>query len=114
MDRIVAAKGRVRSVRAELEGPARHFPCVSCRYYELACTHPAISKISVDPESGLTKAVPVDAKEARSEEGMCGPEGALFDSRSLPGLIVSQMLMTNTGRWTLGVGAFLTCCALFG
>jgi hypothetical protein len=79
-------------------------PCIKCRYYELACTHPAVSEIRANPETGAVKVSPADAMEARSENGLCGPEGALFDSRSLPGLVFVNVLSTSVGRWTAFAG----------
>jgi hypothetical protein len=114
VDRLDAARGRVRNVRAELRSPAAEFPCINCRYYELACTHPAVSKISVSPISGKAKVVHLSGEEARSETGACGPEGALFDSRSLPGLIVVSALSHPVGRWVLGFTALILFAGIFG
>ena len=114
VDRLDAARGRVRNVRAELRSPAAEFPCINCRYYELACTHPAVSKISVSPISGKAKVVHLSGEEARSETGACGPEGALFDSRSPVGLAVVSVLSTSLGRWVTVVGVLAGCAYLFG
>ena len=81
MDRVETAKGRVRQIQAELRSPAAELPCIQCRYYELACTHPAVGEIKVNPVTGKPRVVHASAEEARAETGACGPEGALFDSR---------------------------------
>jgi hypothetical protein len=107
VDRIAAARERVREVKAELQSPAVHLPCINCRYYELVCTHPAASTIKADPETGKIKTKPAFAKDARAEDGPCGPEGALFDSRSLPGLIAVSVLSHPVGRWFAIGGALI-------
>jgi hypothetical protein len=114
VDRLSAARDRVRSVKAELASPAAAFPCINCRYYELACTHPATSRIKVSPVSGKPKVVYVSGEEARAESGDCGPEGALFDPRSLPALMLVSVLSTSLGRWSAGIAALLGCAWLFG
>ena len=108
MDRLAAAQDRVRKVEAELRSPARELPCVQCRYFELVCTHPAASEISVSPISGATKATHFDAAKVRADDGACGPEGALFDARSVPGQLVIGFLSTSIGRW----GVFIALAVL--
>jgi hypothetical protein len=103
VDRIAAARERVQSVKAELHSPAVHLPCIKCRYYELVCTHPAVIEVRANPETGKVKAVNIDAAKARAEDGACGPEGALFDSRSLLGLAAVEIF---TKRWSWWVVAF--------
>ena len=99
MDRIEAAKGRVRQVRADLQSPAAQFPCINCRYFEIHCTHPAASEIRVSPITGKTKVVHRDAEKIRAEDGPCGPEGALFDSRSVPGLLFMSVVTSKWFPW---------------
>ena len=114
MDRIATARERVQKVKAELRSPAVELPCIQCRHYELVCTHPAVVEVKANPETGKVKVGPVFAKDARSEEGACGPEGALFDSRSLPAAALVSILSTTSGRWVLAVGGVLGCLYLFG
>lgn len=89
-------------------------PCIQCRYYELACTHPAVSEIRVNPVTGKPKIVYLSGEEARSEAGACGPEGALFDSRSLPALVVISVLSTTVGRWTAAIAVLVGSAWIFG
>ena len=105
MDRVAAARDRVRSIQAALHSPARDLPCVNCRYFEIVCTHPAASEIGVSPVSGRAKATYFDADKVRAEDGACGPEGALFDARSLPALFVVSVLTSKFGPWLLFFGA---------
>lgn len=95
MDRVITARERVQRVKSDLRGPAILFPCINCRYYQFACTHPAVAEVVVDPETGATKSHAADPKIARSEDGACGPEGALFDSRSVPGLAVAYVFSSK-------------------
>ena len=99
MDRIEAARERVRVVKAELRSPAVEFPCLNCRYYKFACTHPAVAEIVVNPETGKTKSRAADPKVARSEDGACGPEGALFDARTAPGLVLAYIFSSKWRIW---------------
>lgn len=101
MDRLTAARGRVSEVKAELQSDAARFPCINCRYFEIHCTHPAASEIKVSPISGKTKVVHFDAEKVRAEDGACGPEGALFDSRSFPGLVFMSVVTSRAGIITL-------------
>jgi hypothetical protein len=113
VDRVSLARERVRMVKAELRSPAVELPCIKCRYYELVCTHPAVAEIKANPETGKVKMIPEFAKDARAEGGPCGPEGALFDPRSLPAQALVSMLSTGSGRWIAAIILFLICCALF-
>jgi hypothetical protein len=105
VDRVSVAQARVREVRAKLHSPERDLPCIRCRYFELVCTHPAVSRITVDPVTGAVKSDPLDAAKARADDGACGPEGALFDARSVPGQIAVAVLSTTLGRWGLFIAA---------
>jgi hypothetical protein len=91
----------VSQVKADLRSPARELPCINCRYFELNCTHPAAGEINVSPVSGKISAVYHDAEKARAEDGACGPEGALFDARSLPGQLAIGFLTSTVGKWTM-------------
>jgi hypothetical protein len=57
---------------------------------------------------------PEFAEDARSENGACGPEGALFDPRSAPGLVLASMIMSPLGRFALIVGGLVGCAVIFG
>lgn len=112
MDRLSAARQRVSRVRAELHSPARDFPCIQCRYFEIVCTHPAAIGLKVSPVSGKAKADYPDAEKVRAEDGACGPEGALFDARSVPGQMIASVLNSSAGRWSLFLGAAILLDAL--
>lgn len=57
-------------------------PCAQCRHLRSGdCRHPAVQSYSSDPISGEIVAHPAPALAARSEEGSCGPEAALFDPK---------------------------------
>lgn len=101
MDRVTAAKDRLRSSILQMEETCAN-PCYKCRYYELACEHPAVAEVLTDPVSGTVKIVAESADTARSPSGRCGPEGALFEERSLPGQFAIWLLATTKGRWVLG------------
>ena len=113
MDRVSAARERVQSVRAEVVS-VTEFPCIQCRHYSLACTHPAVGQVIPDPETGSVKLKSVAAADARAPDGACGPEGALFDARSPLGAAAVYMVSTTSGRWALGLSLFLLGCTLFG
>jgi hypothetical protein len=114
MDRVDAARGRLLELKAELRSPAVTHPCVQCRHFAVVCTHPAIAKITVSPETGSVSSSGVDARVARSEEGLCGPEGVLWEERSLPAAVLVGMLQTSAGRWIMGLGGVIAVVALFG
>lgn len=105
MDRVAAAKARLRSVTLAAEEAGAN-PCLHCAHFELACSHPAVAAIRADPVTGTVRTVAVDAALARAENGACGPEGALFEERSLPGKAAIWLFATTGGRIVLG-GAFL-------
>lgn len=79
-------------------------PCIQCRYFELVCTHPAAIDLNVSPISGKASANYPDAAKVRAEDGVCGPEGALFDSRSVPGHVIAAVINSTIGRWSLFIG----------
>lgn len=105
MDRVAAAKARIRSAVLEAEEAGAN-PCLHCAHYELACQHPAVAEVRADPVTGTVKLRSVDAAIARGVDGACGPEGALFEERSLPGKMAIWLFATTPGRVVLG-GAFL-------
>jgi hypothetical protein len=98
MDRVEAARGRLIELKAELASPAVTSPCVQCRHYAVVCTHPAVAKITINPETGAVSSSGVDARNARANDGLCGPEGALWEARSLPAATMIAMLQTTTGK----------------
>lgn len=114
MDRIAAARSRVETVKAEIDSPARRLPCIQCRYYELVCTHPAVGRFKINPETGKGKLIPEFAEVARSEAGACGPEGALFDSRSAPAVAIISVLAHPLARWIVGLGLIFVVSGALG
>jgi hypothetical protein len=50
----------------------------------------------------------------RSEGGLCGPEGALFESRSLPASVLVYLACSSPGRWIVGFALFLLIVGLLG
>lgn len=113
MDRIVVARAKFREAQAQVYSPATETPCIKCRFYEFACRHPSVAEVTANPETGSVKLKAVDALKARSETGVCGPEGALFTPRSEPALLLIEMLSTPSGRWAAAIGIFVICCLLF-
>ena len=107
MDRFSAARERVEVVKSELL--SGYPPCIECRYFEIHCTHPAASEYKLSPITGKAKAKHFDAEKIRAEDGVCGPEGALFDSRSLPGVLFMQAM---TSKWTWWAAAFVAAVGL--
>lgn len=82
MDRVAAAKAsleRVKSVAREAMevGP----PCLECRFKRFGtCRNPAYSEPSFDPALGTyTENFTTPLSKARAEDGLCGPEGLLFE-----------------------------------
>lgn len=87
MDRVAAAKARLSEVVSIAEA-AKHAgpPCRECRYRTFTgfCGSPAYSDVRFNPAQGTYEenhSVSID--EARSETGICGPEGLLFESQPL-------------------------------
>jgi hypothetical protein len=107
VDRVAAAQRRVQAVRAELYSPAAAKPCIQCRYFEIVCTHPAAIGLKVSPVSGKAKADYPAAEKVRAEDGACGPEGALFDSRSPGGLAAVYVLTSKLGPWLIFLGLMI-------
>lgn len=82
VDRVSAARERLSGLKRELA--ASDFFCVDCRYLKGSdCSHPAVQDYYADPVRGRVEAKPVSARDARSENGGCGPEAALFDPPQL-------------------------------
>lgn len=96
-----------------MKAQLRPIACIHCRHFELACTHPAVTEVKVSPISGNTKIIPVDAEVARAESGICGPEAALFDPRSVPGQIAVAVITSRSGQITLVLAALLVGALLF-
>jgi hypothetical protein len=112
VDRISAARARLHAAKAELRSPAAELPCIQCRYFEIVCTHPAASEVAVSPITGKAKMTHLDAVKVRAEDGACGPDGELFDSRSPVGLAVVSVLSSSLGRWSLFAAAMVALDAL--
>lgn len=88
MERVSAARERLQDLKRELS--ASDLFCVDCRYLRGAdCIHPALKLYSVDPVSGTVDGKPCAARFARSSDGGCGPEAALFDPHPTP-LVVAK------------------------
>jgi hypothetical protein len=61
------------------EASAVEFLCVDCCYLKGdQCHHPAVADHDIDPVKGRVTTKTVPALSARSEQGLCGPEAALF------------------------------------
>jgi hypothetical protein len=92
--RVKAAKARIDENRAALmlardAGP----PCTKCTHYvpiynrdparnyrPSLCTHPAYQDAAYSLESGRVAQIGnVPAYKARAQDGLCGPEGVLFE-----------------------------------
>lgn len=114
MDRVSAARGRLSQVKAELRSPRVTHPCIQCRYYALDCSHPALATFTTNPVTGSVKQTNADPDEARGVNGHCGPEGALWEARSLPGAVLVGMLRTTSGKIVLLLSSGLGLSWLFG
>jgi hypothetical protein len=105
VDRVAAAQERLWSARRELA--LVELLCADCRYLRGSkCRHPSVETYSVDPVRGGVTANPVEASFARSGNGQCGPEAALFDPKA-------QWQAAIVG---MGIGlkrAALICTAIF-
>jgi hypothetical protein len=81
VDRVAAAQERLWAARRELSLVGEL--CADCRYLQGSkCRHPAIESYSVDPVRGNVTPNQVEASFARSGNGQCGPEAALFDPKA--------------------------------
>ena len=83
MDRVSAARARLWDLKRELA--ASDLFCVDCQYLRGSdCHHPAVQSHSVDPVTGSVTSQPTSARIARSDNGGCGPEAALFAAHPQP------------------------------
>lgn len=89
--RLQAVRSSLKNGRAALAavrdvGP----PCVSCRYYSASkmtrkaelgrCSHPALIEHRYDRAAGkLHVNHPTWVRDARSDDGLCGPEALLYE-----------------------------------
>jgi hypothetical protein len=117
VDRVSAARDRVRSVKAELSSPAVEVSVHPVPVLR-AGLHPSGSQQDRG-QSGQrhSQGHSCSGEEARSETGACGPEGALFDSRSAPALVVVNFLSTALAdglRWSRSSCSVFGCSASSG
>ena len=114
MDRAARVRAELDRVKSEARtiqaaGP----PCCDCRYSTItgACSNPAYYKQTFDPASGkYSIELETKVEAARSEEGLCGPEGLLWEPTS-----ELRAVLTALGR-QMEAHPFLTvlvCVALF-
>lgn len=83
MDRPAMARARLNEVKAELReiseaGP----PCIACQHHEWTghCSNVALQTRSYSHSTGkLVEAVEVETDAARAPDGLCGPEGLLWE-----------------------------------
>lgn len=82
MDRIAAVKSRLELVKSVARdamevGP----PCSDCHYSRFGtCRNPAYSEPSFDAALGTySEKFETPLSKARAEDGLCGPEGLLFE-----------------------------------
>ena len=86
MDRAARVRAELERVKTEARAiGAAGPPCRDCRYSTItgACANPAYYKQTFDPASGsysIEHDTPVTF--ARSEAGLCGPEGLLWEPTS--------------------------------
>jgi hypothetical protein len=95
--RIAAVRDRLRELQtdehlAERSGP----PCVGCIHITLKkegfpatdmpyCGHLAYTQRAYDRTKGeFDEVIAVTAETARADDGLCGPEGMLFESKVVP------------------------------
>jgi hypothetical protein len=130
-ERGVNTTARIERARREMErlrhealdaesGAARFGPdCKGCRHSDtgspLYCRHPALQKVSVDWRGRVTMSGQRTCRDVRSEDGLCGPEAALFDERQwyrrVPWFAVTGIVWA--GIW-IAVGGFAIPVAIFG
>ena len=82
MDRAAAVKARLDEVKSVALGAMEVGPpCLECRYKRFGtCRNPAYSEPSFDPALGtFTEKFETSLSKARAEDGLCGPEGLLFE-----------------------------------
>lgn len=81
----------------------------------MVCNHPAVAEVRVDPVTGTAKLEPtISPADARAEDGPCGPEGLLFDTRSVPATVLVALLSSDGGRLLVGLTALIGAATLFG
>jgi hypothetical protein len=86
VDRVAAAKERL-SAAAEIARQAGEAgpPCSDCRYRTILgnCRNPAYAQPRFEASSGIyEEAFITPIVSARSDNGLCGPEGLLFEPHS--------------------------------
>lgn len=100
MDRVSTARAVLLERKRQVIADAAT-PCIHCRFYELVCLHPSVAAIETNRETGSAKLIGANVQQARSDDGLCGPEGALFTERPLLGRLAVEAVSTNRGRWAL-------------
>lgn len=105
MDRVEAARERLTGLKRELS--ASDLFCVDCQFLRGAnCLHPAVQSHSIDAVAGTVVSHPAPARSARSAEGACGPEAALFEPHPEP------VIMAKAAWGGVQTGAALVVAAL--
>lgn len=115
-ERIQAVRKRLQEMKSDEDlAEASGAPCIACKHYEgplkgkpAYCRHLVHTERTFNPvtgeyhEKGYTPAL-----TARSEGGLCGPEGVLFDPKSqLPeALIVATAKTLKIALWGLVISA---------
>lgn len=115
MDRAARVRAELDRVKSEARAiEAAGPPCRDCRYSTItgACSNPAYYRQSFDPASGrYSIELETKVEFARSEQGLCGPEGLLWEPASKP-----MAILTALGR-QMEAHPFLTafsCVGLWG
>lgn len=103
--------GKAVALRAAEAGP----PCAGCACFvkDMAlCGHPAYSEHQFNPIAGeIRQEIAVPAVQARSDDGLCGPEALLFE-RAYP--VLGPVL--GAAKFILAIGGIylVGMLALFG
>ena len=107
MDRIAAARARLDeaaaiALKAKEAGP----PCSECRYRTILdmCGNPVYVVQEFSPATGeYSEKAQTRVSEARSDSGLCGPEGLLFAPQTPFQQTVVAAMMWKPGLWTMFV-----------
>lgn len=114
--RIAAVRTRLRSLKLD-EGAAEALgrPCVSCIYYSMpVCRHLVLSERQFDVVQGkFDEQSKVEAIEARSISGLCGPEALLFEPRLSAEVLTKPVIKLAQTALIFGMGAFSTFCIMY-
>lgn len=114
--RALAVKTAIGGVRSTYAAAAR--PCAKCRFGPLdgsgqgKCEHFAHWQIGAEPLTGKNRLhIRVTTAEARGEDGLCGPEGLLFEPYSLPRKLA--LWLSVNSEWLPFLGMWAVIGALF-